>query len=423
MTGRLVDVRAPRLDVARIPKASPASQWEPPGPAVPGSSRPSPTGSGPPRYRRRHRRRPGRPRRRADARSATTCCAAGSRPTAPPASPRTPSTTPYAGSLPRTTTLSAILARVRPGRRGRRPRRGLPASARNAGRADGARRPGGARSQLRARAWPTASTSRSALAHADGCMSTDHVELRTGAYADSVTLLQVSRQVQQLPGVVTAQVAMATPLNVEVLERMRFAIPATPPSTTWSSRSGSRRRRARRGARRGRPALTDSRRAVAGPSEEAPPRTTASALRRDPGALVLVSVPGASAAVEAMDALEAGSDVMIFSDNVPLEQEVALKRYAASRDLLVMGPDCGTAVVDGLGLGFANVVSPGPVGHRRGIRHRLPAGARAPRPCRRRRHHGVRRRRARPVRRRRRARDPHRAGAARRSTPASSTWC
>ena len=56
-------------------------------------------------------------------------------------------------------------------------------------------------------------------------MSTDHVELRSGAYADSVTLLQVSRQVQQLPGVETAQVAMATPLNVEVLERMRFAIP------------------------------------------------------------------------------------------------------------------------------------------------------------------------------------------------------
>jgi len=77
---------------------------------------------------------------------------------------------------------------------------------------------------------------------------------------------------------------------------------------------------------------------------------------------VLVSVPGPSAAVEAMDALESGSDVMVFSDNVPVEQEVALKRYAADRDLLVMGPDCGTAVVGGIGLGFANVVTPGPVG-------------------------------------------------------------
>jgi FdrA protein len=63
-----------------------------------------------------------------------------------------------------------------------------------------------------------------------------------------------------------------------------------------------------------------------------------------------------------MDALEAGSDVMVFSDNVSVDQEVALKRVAAQRSLLVMGPDCGTAVVGGLGLGFANVVRPGPVG-------------------------------------------------------------
>src|SRR3954464_14248398 len=63
-----------------------------------------------------------------------------------------------------------------------------------------------------------------------------------------------------------------------------------------------------------------------------------------------------------MDALEAGCDVMVFSDHVPLDQEIALKQYAAGRGLLVMGPDCGTAVVGGLGLGFANIVSPGPVG-------------------------------------------------------------
>ena len=80
---------------------------------------------------------------------------------------------------------------------------------------------------------------------------------------------------------------------------------------------------------------------------------------RTPTALALVSVPGASALVEAMDALDAGRDVMVFSDNVPLEQELALKRTAAERGLLVMGPDCGTAVVGGLGLGFANTVAPG----------------------------------------------------------------
>ncbi len=63
-----------------------------------------------------------------------------------------------------------------------------------------------------------------------------------------------------------------------------------------------------------------------------------------------------------MDAIEAGRDVMVFSDNVPVEQEVRLKEAAAEQGLLVMGPDCGTAVVGGLGLGFANVVQPGPVG-------------------------------------------------------------
>ena len=73
------------------------------------------------------------------------------------------------------------------------------------------------------------------------------------------------------------------------------------------------------------------------------------------------SVPGASALVEAVDALDAGRDVMLFSDNVPVDQEVALKRMAAERGLLVMGPDCGTAVVGGLGLGFANACRPGPV--------------------------------------------------------------
>jgi FdrA protein len=203
---------------------------------------------------------------------------------------------------------------------------------------------------------------------------TEHVELRTGEYADSVTLLQVSRQVQQLPGVVTAQVAMATPLNVEVLERMGFAVPDEATvnhlvvairlegggdGTNGAAAAKDRIEAVRAEVDR---AIADSRRQVSGPTELAPPRTTGAALRREPGAFVLVSVPGVSAAVEAMDALESGSDVMVFSDNVPVEHEVALKRYAATRDLLVMGPDCGTAVVDGLGLGFANVVSPGPVG-------------------------------------------------------------
>ena len=72
--------------------------------------------------------------------------------------------------------------------------------------------------------------------------------------------------------------------------------------------------------------------------------------------------PGRYAFLEAMDALDAGLSVLVFSDNVPVEQEVRLKEEAGRRGLLVMGPDCGTAVVGGVGLGFANVVRPGPVG-------------------------------------------------------------
>src|SRR5258708_21292145 len=78
--------------------------------------------------------------------------------------------------------------------------------------------------------------------------------------------------------------------------------------------------------------------------------------------MALISVPGEYAFAEAMDALGRGCDVMIFSDNVPATQEVALKEVAAERGLLVMGPDCGTAIVAGIGLGFANSVRPGPIG-------------------------------------------------------------
>ncbi|QBR91924.1 FdrA family protein [Nocardioides euryhalodurans] len=189
---------------------------------------------------------------------------------------------------------------------------------------------------------------------------TDHVELRS-AYADSVALLQVSRDVQAVPGVATAQVAMATPLNLEVLASMGFDVPsaATPNDMVVAVRT------APDGDLSAALAAVDAalapRRPAAGGGAVESHRTTASALAEAPG-LALVSVPGASAFVEAMDALDAGCDVMVFSDNVPVEQEVTLKRTAAERGRLVMGPDCGTAVVGGLGLGFANATRPGPVG-------------------------------------------------------------
>jgi FdrA protein len=191
--------------------------------------------------------------------------------------------------------------------------------------------------------------------------TTDHVELRPGAYADSVALLQVSRDVQRVDGVVTAQVAMATPLNVEVLDGLGFELPD---GLTTNDLVVAVRLSPEGDLATALAAVDAALRPTRGPGptgEVAPRRTTATALDDGP-ALVLVSVPGASAFVEAVDALDAGCDVMLFSDNVPVEQEVVLKRTATERGLLVMGPDCGTAVVGGLGLGFANATRPGPVG-------------------------------------------------------------
>jgi FdrA protein len=187
-----------------------------------------------------------------------------------------------------------------------------------------------------------------------------HVEIRS-AYADSVALLQVSRQVAATPGVQAAQVAMGTPLNLEVLAGMGFDVPpCSPNDMVVALRLDTED--ALPAALAAVSAALSPAAAPAGAALSEAPRTTGSALRRSGADLALVSVPGQHATVEAMDALDADRDVMIFSDNVPLEQEVVLKRVATERGLLVMGPDCGTAVVGGVGLGFANVVERGEVG-------------------------------------------------------------
>ena len=108
----------------------------------------------------------------------------------------------------------------------------------------------------------------------------------------------------------------------------------------------------------GRDAAFSERQDVAGGALEAPPADLAEAARRTAGANVaIISVPGEHAALEAHHALTAGLHVLLFSDNVPVEQEVALKDRAAALGLLVMGPGAGTAVLGGTGLAFANVLT------------------------------------------------------------------
>lgn len=194
-------------------------------------------------------------------------------------------------------------------------------------------------------------------------MSLESVEVRSGAYADSVTLMQVSRTVGSMPGVEAALVAMATELNLGLAAGMGFR----PPDTATANDLVVAVRATDDGVLAAAVAavaeiLSARRGTVTGRDVDQPPRTVASAARNVGAALALISVPGQHAFTEAMDALDSGCDVMIFSDNVPVAQEIILKQVAEQRGLLVMGPDCGTAVVGGVGLGFAHSLAPGPVG-------------------------------------------------------------
>lgn len=192
------------------------------------------------------------------------------------------------------------------------------------------------------------------------------VLVREGCYQDSARLMQVSRELSVLPGVAEAVAMMGTETNRRLLAEAGFDDPAlgraTPLDMVVALRAADQA-----GLATAREAL-DRLLAGAGPSSAGPaaetcPGTVGEALAARPSAnLVSVAVPGPYAAFVAHRALDASRSVFLFSDNVPLEDEVALKRRAAARGLLVMGPDCGTAVLAGTGLGFANRVARGPVG-------------------------------------------------------------
>lgn len=195
-------------------------------------------------------------------------------------------------------------------------------------------------------------------------MSAEQVAVRRGGYADSVTLMQVSQAVAGAAGVQAALVAMATELNLQLLAGMGFPAPdiGSANDLLIAIRAADQAALAAAGELAGR--LLDAPRGTgsAAGDRQLPPRTVGAAARRHGPGLALISVPGQHAFTEAMDALQAGCDVLVFSDNVSLDQEIALKDAAAERGLLVMGPDCGTAVIGGIGLGFAHTLRPGPVG-------------------------------------------------------------
>ena len=183
-------------------------------------------------------------------------------------------------------------------------------------------------------------------------------------YRDSVALLALASKLQQREHIVRAGVVMATPANLRLLaesDMLPDGVAAGPDDLLIAVKGGD--------AGAVQDALAFASTALSstdtGSSEvsEQRPRTIVEGIADRPGATVAtVSVPGTYAAIVAEQALRRGLHVLCFSDNVPVEDEVRLKALAAQRRLLMMGPDCGTAVLDGVPLGFANVLRPGPVG-------------------------------------------------------------
>jgi FdrA protein len=183
---------------------------------------------------------------------------------------------------------------------------------------------------------------------------TERVIVRRGAYYDSVTLMLVS-------SAAGASVGMATPLNLELLRDQGFTIDedVSPNDLVIAVRADDVDAVVAAVDRE----LSAKAPAPTGPAERPAARSLASAARRDPElSLAFLSIPGDHVAHEAAAALAAGLHVFCFSDGVSLEVEALLKRQALERGLLFMGADCGTAIVDGVGLGFANAVQRGPVG-------------------------------------------------------------
>jgi FdrA protein len=186
-------------------------------------------------------------------------------------------------------------------------------------------------------------------------------------YRDSVALMEMSGRIAKLPGIASATVVMTTEANIALLKEAGLSssqIHVRPNDLLIVIEGADESSLAT--------AMGEIERLLTGssaPSLQADastfisPRSLQMALEDMPGAnLALISTPGEYAAAEAEKALRLGLHVMIFSADVAIEDEVALKKMAFERGLLLMGPDCGTAIVNGIPLGFANVLRRGPVG-------------------------------------------------------------
>ncbi|MGD8633969.1 MAG: acyl-CoA synthetase FdrA, partial [Anaerolineales bacterium] len=194
-------------------------------------------------------------------------------------------------------------------------------------------------------------------------MAVAKVEIRSGAYYDSVILMQLQRALVGLPGVIDAGAVMGTEANKHILEQSEL-FPADADAAGVDDLLIVVRAESESDAEDAIGQIDDllTRRSKA-VDQEYLPKSLETAVEMAPGAhWVLISVPGRHAAGVARNALDLDKNVFLYSDNVSMDDEISLKKAANERGLLVMGPDCGTAIINGVGLGFANQVRRGPIG-------------------------------------------------------------
>ena len=184
-------------------------------------------------------------------------------------------------------------------------------------------------------------------------------------YRDSIALMRLARDLFEREDVARAEVLMATPANLEVLGRaglLADEIGDASPNDIIIAIEAESDKAADSSIEWAKEMLTTPR-AGASAGEGTSIFSLQSALEAMPDVnLALLSIPGPFVKREALRALENGLNLLIFSDNVSVQDEIEIKSLAEAKGLLVMGPDCGTAIIQGVALGFANVVHRGRVG-------------------------------------------------------------
>jgi len=194
-------------------------------------------------------------------------------------------------------------------------------------------------------------------------MMISKVEIRSGAYYDSVILMQLQRELAALPDVIDAGVVMGTEANKNILSQNDMLSPegqAAGPEDLLIVVQAPSEKIALDALRKVDDLLTRRRQAA---DHEYRPKSIETAVEMAPDARwALISVPGRYAADVTRALLNLEKNVFLYSDNVTVEEEIAIKQAAREKGLMVMGPDCGTAIVNGIGLGFANQVRRGPIG-------------------------------------------------------------